>query len=91
MWQSVIGAALNGYHIAGGGLGCEPEHTSNILCLAKKYKSSRQILSAVADYLDSIYGYVIFQMIPYNSQRPSDFTVFFCLLQSIVACLTLQL
>jgi len=59
MWQSVIGAALNGHHMARVGVGSEPEHTSNILCLAKKYKSSRQILSAVADYLDSIYGYVI--------------------------------
>ncbi|GAB4837060.1 hypothetical protein Ancab_001974 [Ancistrocladus abbreviatus] len=36
--------------------GNEPEHTSKLLGLAKRYKSSSQILSAVADFLDFSYG-----------------------------------
>lgn len=59
IWQSLIGAALNSYHNAGGGERSEVEHTSTILGLAKKYKSSRQVLSVVADYLDLIYGSIL--------------------------------
>lgn len=55
-WQSVLGAALSSYnksHI------CEesrPKETGKFLYLAKRYKSSAQVLSAVADYLDFVYG-----------------------------------
>ncbi|KAL9232759.1 hypothetical protein vseg_007829 [Gypsophila vaccaria] len=51
IWQSLIGAALYSSQ-AEGKNESEVEHTSKMLHLGKKYRSSRQILSAVADYLD---------------------------------------
>ncbi|EEF44174.1 conserved hypothetical protein [Ricinus communis] len=54
-WQSLLGAALNSYFKCGkeeSGL----EETSKILYLARTYKSSSHILSAIADCLDSVHG-----------------------------------
>ncbi|KAH9620789.1 hypothetical protein KSS87_018169 [Heliosperma pusillum] len=59
IWQSLIGAALYSYQAAGINESDEVEHTSRVLHLAKKYKSSRQVLSAAAEYLDLIYGSVL--------------------------------
>ncbi|XP_021745735.1 small subunit processome component 20 homolog [Chenopodium quinoa] len=56
IWQGLIGAALQSYHGAGRLERFEQEHTSKILHLGKSYKSSQQILSAVAEYLDLKYG-----------------------------------
>ncbi|KNA06859.1 hypothetical protein SOVF_177220 isoform A [Spinacia oleracea] len=55
-WQGLIGAALHSYHNTGRPERCELEDISKILRLGKSYKSSQQILSAVADYLDSSCG-----------------------------------
>ncbi|XP_074320646.1 uncharacterized protein LOC141657349 isoform X2 [Silene latifolia] len=59
IWQSFIGATLYSYQAAGIIESDEVEHTSRVLHLAKKYKSSRQVLSAVAEYLELIYGSVL--------------------------------
>ncbi|GAB4851882.1 hypothetical protein Ancab_031281 [Ancistrocladus abbreviatus] len=56
IWQSLIGASLSSYHKLSMVKGNEPEHTSKLLGLAKRYKSSSQILSVVADFLDFSYG-----------------------------------
>lgn len=54
-WQSLVGAALTSYHKmllhSKSGL----SETSNFMCLAKRFKSSSQVLSAVADFLDSMF------------------------------------
>ncbi|KAL2923314.1 Small subunit processome component 20-like protein [Bienertia sinuspersici] len=55
-WHGLIGAALHSYHNTGRPERFELEHTSRILHLGKSYRSSQQILSAVADCLDSSYG-----------------------------------
>ncbi|KAG6678404.1 hypothetical protein I3842_14G078800 [Carya illinoinensis] len=55
-WQSVIGAALSSYNKSLHGKESQPEETSKFLYLAKRYTSSAQVLSAVADYLDIVYG-----------------------------------
>ncbi|GMH20278.1 hypothetical protein Nepgr_022119 [Nepenthes gracilis] len=55
-WQSLIGAALSSYHKLTMAQVNKPEHTSRILDLAKRYKSSPQILSSVADFLDFMHG-----------------------------------
>ncbi|KAF2288911.1 hypothetical protein GH714_022744 [Hevea brasiliensis] len=53
-WQSLLGAAISSYYKLGNI--CGLEETRKILHLAKTYKSSSHVLSAVADYLDSVYG-----------------------------------
>lgn len=55
-WQSVLGAALSSYNKSHNAEKSGPEETSKFLHLAKRYRSSSQVLSAVADYLDSVYG-----------------------------------
>lgn len=55
-WQSVIGAALGSYNKSHNAKKFGPEDTCKFLHLAKKYRSSSQVLSAVADYLDFVYG-----------------------------------
>ncbi|KAG7947105.1 hypothetical protein I3843_14G077400 [Carya illinoinensis] len=55
-WKSVIGAALSSYNKSLNGKESQPEETSKFLYLAKRYTSSAQVLSAVADYLDIVYG-----------------------------------
>lgn len=55
-WQSLLGAALTSYdkmllHSKSG-----LSETSNFMRLAKRFKSSSQVLSAVADFLDSLSG-----------------------------------
>ncbi|XP_020264631.1 small subunit processome component 20 homolog isoform X1 [Asparagus officinalis] len=55
-WQSLLGAALISYHklllVTKTGL----SETSTFLRLAKRYKSSSQVLFAVAEFLDSFIG-----------------------------------
>ncbi|XP_052189171.1 uncharacterized protein LOC127799294 isoform X2 [Diospyros lotus] len=52
-WQSLIGAALSSYQkMHFGNFG--DEKVSQFLLLASRYRSSPQILSAVADFLDSV-------------------------------------
>ncbi|KAK9281533.1 hypothetical protein L1049_004436 [Liquidambar formosana] len=55
-WQSLIGAALSSYHKLHFGIRSGLEQTSKFLHLAKRYKSSSQVLVAVADMLDSVHG-----------------------------------
>ncbi|KAF8392350.1 hypothetical protein HHK36_022692 [Tetracentron sinense] len=56
-WQSLVGAALASYHkLHLGSTSSLAEKTSHFLCLAKRYKSSSQVLFAVAEFLDSMYG-----------------------------------
>lgn len=50
-WQSIIGAAL----ISHTKLGRFAE-TSKVLRLASSHRSSLQVISAAADFLDSVYG-----------------------------------
>ncbi|CAL9093376.1 unnamed protein product [Musa textilis] len=54
-WQSIIGAALSSFHklLLVKKLG--PSETSIFLHLAKRHKSSLQVLSAVAEYLNSVF------------------------------------
>lgn len=54
-WQSLVGAALTSHHkmLLHSKLGLS--ETSNFMCLAKRFKSSSQVLSAVADFLDSMF------------------------------------
>ncbi|KAJ6777070.1 hypothetical protein OIU74_001111 [Salix koriyanagi] len=56
-WQSLIGASLSSYYKCGKRFGLE--ETSKVLRLAKTYKSSSQVLSAVADYLDHVHGSIL--------------------------------
>ncbi|KAL7121582.1 hypothetical protein ACP275_02G190700 [Erythranthe tilingii] len=55
-WHSLIGAALRSYHkiVFQGNYVREESALTKFLVLARRYKSSPQILSAVADILDSI-------------------------------------
>ncbi|KAG8377667.1 hypothetical protein BUALT_Bualt08G0056700 [Buddleja alternifolia] len=55
-WESVIGAALRSYHklVFSGNIAHTDSAMTKFLDLAKRYRSSLQILSAVADILDSI-------------------------------------
>lgn len=55
-WQSLIGAALSSHHRLHYGKKCCLEETSKILHLAERYKSSFQVLHAVANFLDSVHG-----------------------------------
>lgn len=57
-WQSLLGAALTSYHklLLIKQLG--HSETSNFLRLAKRHKTSLQVLSAVADFLDSVFRYI---------------------------------
>ncbi|KAJ4846039.1 hypothetical protein Tsubulata_002554 [Turnera subulata] len=57
IWQSLLGAALSSNYNYGERSG--REETRNVLVFAKKYYSSAQILSAVADYLDHTHGPVM--------------------------------
>ncbi|PON57236.1 Coatomer beta subunit [Trema orientale] len=54
--QSVIGAAISSYSKLHYRRNDNFEETSRFLHLARRHKSSSHILSAVADFLDSIYG-----------------------------------
>ncbi|KAG5254304.1 U3 small nucleolar RNA-associated protein [Salix suchowensis] len=56
-WQSLIGASLSSHYKCGKRFGLE--ETSKVLRLAKTYKSSSQVLSAVADYLDHVHGSIL--------------------------------
>ncbi|KAL3506473.1 hypothetical protein ACH5RR_031855 [Cinchona calisaya] len=60
-WQSLFGTALSSYKelLSGNGIGYEESAISKFLYLAKKYCSSSQILSPIADILDSLCGPVI--------------------------------
>ncbi|KAK2988996.1 hypothetical protein RJ640_013987 [Escallonia rubra] len=60
-WQSIIGAVLNSYRIMQlrHQLGNTDFAVSKFLYFAKRYKSSSQILSTVADFLDSVHGSTI--------------------------------
>ncbi|KAL6970992.1 hypothetical protein U1Q18_030674 [Sarracenia purpurea var. burkii] len=55
IWQSLIGAALGSYNKLRSVNIIRNEEVSKFLLLARKYRSSSQILSAVADFLDSMY------------------------------------
>ncbi|XP_020226475.1 small subunit processome component 20 homolog isoform X2 [Cajanus cajan] len=51
-WESIIGAALSSYDRLCRNSNHGVNETGKFLCLAKRYKSSSQVLLAVADYLD---------------------------------------
>ncbi|KAA8534172.1 hypothetical protein F0562_031635 [Nyssa sinensis] len=72
-WQSIIGAALSSYHKLpfGNRTGHEDEDVSKFLHLAKKYKSSSQILASVADFLDSM-GRSTFQDLPVEKKMKTE-------------------
>ncbi|PSS35668.1 Small subunit processome component like [Actinidia chinensis var. chinensis] len=53
-WQSLIGATLSSYNKLGYVNIIRNEELSKFLLLATRYRSSSQILSAVADFLDSM-------------------------------------
>lgn len=56
IWYSLIGAALRSYHklVFRRGMAYEESAVIKFLDLAGRYKLSPQILSAVADILDSV-------------------------------------
>ncbi|KAJ8770561.1 hypothetical protein K2173_018052 [Erythroxylum novogranatense] len=56
-WQSLVGAALCSFCKYGNKSGIQ--ETVNVLHLAEKHKTSRHVLSAIADYLDYTYGPVL--------------------------------
>lgn len=58
--QSLLGATLNSYRkvLYRDGYRNDGSAVSKFLYLAKKHSSSSHVLSAVADMLDSLYGYV---------------------------------
>ncbi|KAL5542673.1 hypothetical protein UlMin_010383 [Ulmus minor] len=55
-WQSIIGAALSCHSKLHYGDSYGFEETSKFVHLAKRHKSCLQVVSAVADFLDSVYG-----------------------------------
>ncbi|KAM1823011.1 hypothetical protein ACFX1X_025378 [Malus domestica] len=55
-WESLIGATLNSYYKMIRGKKSELDETSRFLHLGKRHKSCAQVLVAVADFLDSVYG-----------------------------------
>ena len=59
-WESLIGAGLASYQKLGfsQNTGHDELPVDRIMYFAKKYKSSIHILSAVADFLDSLDAYV---------------------------------
>uniref|UniRef100_A0A803Q1W1 ARM repeat superfamily protein n=1 Tax=Cannabis sativa TaxID=3483 RepID=A0A803Q1W1_CANSA len=57
--QSIIGSAIHSYSKLHRGRNDKCEETSRFLHLARRHKSCTQILSAVADFLDSAYGSII--------------------------------
>ncbi|KAI4344958.1 hypothetical protein L6164_012131 [Bauhinia variegata] len=55
-WESILGAALSSYNRLYGGCNSGADETGRFLSIAKRYRSCSQVLSAVADYLESKYG-----------------------------------
>ncbi|KAJ4967931.1 hypothetical protein NE237_014632 [Protea cynaroides] len=55
-WQSLVGAALASYHKLHLGIKSGLDETGKFLLFAKRYRSCSQVLFAVADFLDSMYG-----------------------------------
>ncbi|XP_054807809.1 U3 small nucleolar RNA-associated protein 20 isoform X1 [Prosopis cineraria] len=55
-WESIIGAALSSYDSLCRNSSCGVDATEKFLSLAKSYRSSSRVLSAVADHLESKYG-----------------------------------
>lgn len=55
-WESIIGAALSSYNRLRSKSNSGAEETEKFLTLAKRYRLSSQVLSAVADHLESKYG-----------------------------------
>ncbi|KAK4356825.1 hypothetical protein RND71_022435 [Anisodus tanguticus] len=60
-WQSLVGAALGSYckSLANQKSGCDDSVISRFLDLARKHKTCSQVLSPVADILDSVCGSII--------------------------------
>lgn len=60
-WQSLVGAALGSYckSLANQNSGCDDSVVSRFLDLARKHKTCSQVLSPVADFLDSVCGSII--------------------------------
>lgn len=56
IWQSLAGAALTSYSEWHRAKKVGLEETSKVLHIAKACKSSSQVLSAAADYLDYVHG-----------------------------------
>ncbi|XP_077215224.1 ARM repeat superfamily protein [Tasmannia lanceolata] len=56
MWQSLVGTALASRQKLLVGTRTGLAETSDFLCLAKRYKSSSQVLHSVAEFLDSVFG-----------------------------------
>ena len=54
--QSIMGAAISSYSKLQCGRNNRFEETSRFLHLARRHKLCIQILSAIADFLDSVYG-----------------------------------
>ncbi|CAL0327253.1 unnamed protein product [Lupinus luteus] len=55
-WESIIGAALSSYNRLYRDDKCKDDETGTFLSLGKRYKSSPQVLLAIADYLELKYG-----------------------------------
>lgn len=55
-WESIIGAALSSYNILCHNCSSGVDAIEKFLSLAKSYRSSSQVLSAVADHLESKNG-----------------------------------
>lgn len=55
-WESIIGAALSSYNRLYSNSNHGSDETEKFSSLAKRYKSSSQVLLAVAGYLESMYG-----------------------------------
>ncbi|RVW99796.1 hypothetical protein CK203_029213 [Vitis vinifera] len=58
-WQSLMGAALGSFHKLGSFKKSGVEETNKFLHLAKRYRSSSQVLFSVAELLDSMHGSTI--------------------------------
>ncbi|KAJ1406609.1 Down-regulated-in-metastasis protein [Sesbania bispinosa] len=55
-WESIIGASLSSYNRLYSNSNLGADETGKFLSLAKRYKSSSQVLLAVAGYLECKYG-----------------------------------
>lgn len=73
-WQSLIGALLKSHMkiILGRGTGMDESEIGKFMGFAEKYHSSSQILSAVADFLDSVCGLMTEEQVKtYHLERKS--------------------
>lgn len=55
-WESIMGAAISSYNNLCRNSNSVADDTEKFVSLAKRYRSSSQVLSTVADHLESMFG-----------------------------------